>query len=212
LSPDEVDALSAQLGHPTHDPHGDPIPTANGKVVVHGGRPLTEMAVDDLVRIVHLEDEPPALYAQLVAEGLHPGMQARVTEITPQRVRFWSDGDEHVLAPVVAANVSVVPLSQPQEIVDGPPTTSLPHLKPGQKAQVANISPICQGNERRRLMDLGVLPGTLIETEFISPGGDPTAYRVRGTLLALRREQANFINILSESIRSENILSEKETV
>lgn len=212
LSPDEIDALSAQLGHPTHDPHGDPIPTANGKVVVHGGRPLIEIAEGDLVRIVHLEDEPPALYAQLVAEGLHPGMQARVTEITPQRVRFWADGDEHVLAPIVAANVSVVPLSQPQETVDAPPTASLTHLKPGQKAQVANISPVCQGNERRRLMDLGVLPGTLVEAEFISPGGDPTAYRVRGTLLALRHEQANFINILSDSIRSENIRSEKETV
>jgi Fe2+ transport system protein FeoA len=44
-------------------------------------------------------------------------------------------------------------------------------------------------------MDLGILPGTVIAAELVSPGGDPVAYRVRGTLLALRREQAEHILI-----------------
>jgi DtxR family Mn-dependent transcriptional regulator len=198
LSPAELDALSARLGNPTHDPHGDPIPSANGKMVPHGGRPLTEMGVDDLVRIVHLEDEPATLYAQLVAEGLRPGMSARVTEISPQRIRFWAGDDEHVLAPIVAANVSVVPLPQPQEAVEPLPTRRLAHLKPGEQAKVVSISLACRGNERRRLMDLGILSGTLIEAEMTSPSGDPTAYRVRGAVIALRREQADFINITPE--------------
>jgi len=49
--------------------------------------------------------------------------------------------------------------------------------------------------ERRRLLDLGFVPGTTIEVEMVSPGGDPTAYRVRGTLIALRREQSSLIYI-----------------
>jgi Fe2+ transport system protein FeoA len=44
-------------------------------------------------------------------------------------------------------------------------------------------------------MDLGVVPGTRIKAEMISPGGDPTAYRIRGALIALRREQAHIIHI-----------------
>jgi Fe2+ transport system protein FeoA len=45
------------------------------------------------------------------------------------------------------------------------------------------------------MLDLGILPGTLIEREMTSPSGDPTAYRIRGALIALRREQAQGIRI-----------------
>jgi len=56
--------------------------------------------------------------------------------------------------------------------------------------------------ERRRLQDLGVLPGTVIEAEFASPGGDPVAYRIRGATIALRKEQAAHILVdsLEESL------------
>jgi Fe2+ transport system protein FeoA len=46
-------------------------------------------------------------------------------------------------------------------------------------------------------LDLGFVPGTAVEIEMVSPGGDPTAYRVRGTVVALRREQANLVRISS---------------
>lgn len=50
-------------------------------------------------------------------------------------------------------------------------------------------------------MDLGIVPGTTVEAEYDSPSGDPTAYRIRGTLIALRREQADQINIaLSDEV------------
>jgi DtxR family Mn-dependent transcriptional regulator len=193
LTAEEVDALATRLGHPTHDPHGDPIPTADGKLVLHDGHPMTQLAVDQPARIVHLEDEPANVYAQLVAEELYPGMQIRVTEVTPQRVRFWADGDEHILAPILAANVMVVP--SPQERLEAVPTRRLNDLKPGEKAKVASISHAVRGNERRRFMDLGILPGTEIEADLKSPSGDPTAYRVRGTLIALRHDQADGIYI-----------------
>lgn len=195
LTSTELDTLSRQLSNPTHDPHGDPIPTANGRLVPLGGRPVTTLELDEPARIVHLEDEPPSAYAQLVAEGLWPGMQLRVTEMSPQRVRFWAEGDEHVLTPDVANNITVVPLSPSEESSEAVPTTRLADLKPGESAQVVGISRACRGIERRRLLDLGVLPGTHIEAEMTSPSGDPTAYRIRGAVIALRHEQANHIYI-----------------
>lgn len=68
-------------------------------------------------------------------------------------------------------------------------------LKLGETAKVVQILPTCQGAERRRLMDLGILPGTVITAEMKSPSGDPTAYRIRGALIGLRQEQANAIAI-----------------
>lgn len=194
LNPEQIDALSAQLGNPTHDPHGDPIPEADGKFVAHGGTPLTEMPLQETLQIVHLEDEPETTYAQLAAIGLHPGMRLQISEKTPQRIRFWVNGEEHLLAPIVAASISVRKLpEQSAEIAcSGRPLHS---LKPGQSGSVASLSARLRGAERRRMMDLGILPGTVIHAEMSSPAGDPTAYRIRGALIALRREQADLICI-----------------
>jgi Fe2+ transport system protein FeoA len=52
-----------------------------------------------------------------------------------------------------------------------------------------------EGAERRRLLDLGLVPGTHVIAEMRSPLGDPTAYRVRGAIIALRREQAEQIDV-----------------
>ena len=147
------------------------------------------------VRMI-IEDEPEAVYAQIVAEGLHPGLTVRVIKNTPQRVVFWADGDEHLLAPLLAANISVLPLAEdqplPEEVCGGVPLNT---LKPGQSGQVVTLSPRLRGPERRRMMDLGILPGTTIKAEFISAGGDPVAYNIRGALIALRKEQAELICI-----------------
>jgi Fe2+ transport system protein FeoA len=109
-------------------------------------------------------------------------------------VRFWADGDEHVLAPILAANVSVTPLHLEEEIDPGP-YEALSQLKLGQTAKVTGLSHLCRGAERRRFLDLGILPGTVIRAEMISPSGDPTAYRIRGALIGLRKEQADLIYI-----------------
>lgn len=195
LSPLEADALSAKLGNPTHDPHGDPIPTSEGKLVEHGGESLTSMPLDRRLKIVHIEDEPPAVYAQLVAEGLYPGMIVRVTENVENRVRFWADGEESVLAPIIASNISVQLV--PEE--EAPPQVEkrrrLSEAELGSSVRVLNVSPACRGLQRRRFMDLGILPGTQIDVQMRSPGGDPTAYRIRGSTIALRRDQAGLINV-----------------
>ena len=53
----------------------------------------------------------------------------------------------------------------------------------------------CNGNIRRRLLDLGLVKGTAITPVFKSPSGDPTAYEIRKTLIALRKEDSKLINL-----------------
>ncbi len=70
---------------------------------------------------------------------------------------------------------------------------TLDELTLGQNATVTALQ--ATGLARRRLMDLGILPGTVLQAELRSPMGDPVAYRVRGALIALRKSQACEIEI-----------------
>jgi len=141
------------------------------------------------------------IYAQIVAEDLHPNMILEIDEKTTNRLRFWTDEGEHVLAPIVAANISVAPLVDDthERVIEGVPLDS---LIPGQSGLVTGISSLSRGVERRRLFDLGIIPGTEIYVEMVNPGGDPTAYRIRGTVIALRSTQARLIRVnpLTENI------------
>ncbi len=193
LTAEQEALLTARLGNPLYDPHGDPIPTSEGDLPSQEGTPLSDLPAGKPGRIIHLEDEPAEVYAQLVAEGLYLGMGIRILETSPERILFLADGEEHRLAPVVAANISVVTL--PEEEIEPGPVETLASLRPGEKGEVIRIVRACRGRQRRRLMDLGILPGTVIEARMRSASGDPTAYGVRGTLVALRKEQAEMIHI-----------------
>ncbi len=195
FSSDQLDELAGVLGNPIYDPHGDPIPSREGEMFQHDAVPLPSLEVNQFARIVHVGDEPEMVAAQIEAEGLLPGMVLRVSEITSNRIRFWCGGEEHVLAPIVAASISVKPMEE-QTIGEVPQDgTYLSDLIVGQKGRVIQLMPKLRGAERRRLMDLGMLPGTTIEAEMSSPMGDPVAYRVRDSLIALRKEQAHNIKI-----------------
>jgi Fe2+ transport system protein FeoA len=75
-------------------------------------------------------------------------------------------------------------------------TLTLDRLEKNGAARVLGLT--SEGAERRRMMDLGILPGTRIESVMSSPLGDPIAYRIRGSVIALRREQAQQIEIARE--------------
>lgn len=195
LTPQQADALSAKLGNPTHDPHGDVIPGRQEDLPADEGQPLGALPVEASAIITHIEDEPPTVYAQLCAEGLRPGMRVTLLEKAPQRLRFWADGNEHILAPILANNITVAMLDEAQPLGE---EKFLSHLQRGERAKVIGLAPACRGAERRRLLDLGFVAGTPVEIEITSPMGDPVGYRVRGTVIALRREQAGLIRVAPE--------------
>ena len=71
---------------------------------------------------------------------------------------------------------------------------TLNELKPGQQGRIlkldSNIGPI-----RRRMMDMGVIPGELIKVEKVAPMGDPIEVTVKGYNLSLRKGEAKGIAI-----------------
>jgi len=189
LTSDQIDALAASLGHPRLDPHGDPIPGRDGQIAPAGDTPVTAWPTGKFGRITHLEDEPPLAYAQILAEGLRIGQIVRILESTPERL-VLTDGDhEYRLAPAVAANVFLAPAAAPA----ASDVVTLADLKHGERGVVVGLDVNCQGFSRRRLMDLGFTPGARLEPALDTFAGDPRAYRVRDTLVALRGDQASQI-------------------
>ena len=92
---------------------------------------------------------------------------------------------------MAARAVTVEPLPE-ADLIQGSNET-LASLTEGECARVLGIHPALQGPQRRRLLDLGLVPGTRVEAELRSAAGDPVAFRVRGALIALRRDQARWI-------------------
>jgi DtxR family Mn-dependent transcriptional regulator len=189
----EANELAAQLGNPVYDPHGDPIPTADGEIPSSKGLSLNGIESGTTVKVLHIEDEPPEVYSQIISENIHPGVKMRILEKTGGEIYCEVNGSKKKFTVATAENITVFPLKNGDRI--SIPFKSLSSLKPGESGQVISISKACRVQQRRRLMDLGVVPGSVISAEMKSVGGDPTAYHIRGALIALRKQQADYINI-----------------
>ena len=63
-------------------------------------------------------------------------------------------------------------------------TVSLSSLRPGMDCRLLKLE--LTGSMRRRLLDLGLLENTEVTCLGRSPGGDPSAYLIRGAVIAIR--------------------------
>jgi DtxR family transcriptional regulator, Mn-dependent transcriptional regulator len=194
LSREEVNRLADRLSNPRFDPHGDPIPTREGRLPEPEGEPLLAWESDRPVVITHIEDEPPALFARLAALGVFAGERVILRASSPQGCRLEIEGHEVLLPVDLAGLVRVRPL-RGHEMPAPSGARRLSDLEPGGAARVLTLLPGCIGGERARLLDLGFVPGSRIEYALRSPLGGSAAYRVRGTLIALRRRQAEQVLI-----------------
>ena len=66
-------------------------------------------------------------------------------------------------------------------------------LQPGQIGVVRRL--LTTGSMRRRMMDIGLVEGTEVECLGRSPGGDPSAYLIRGAVIAIRAENGQSVLI-----------------
>lgn len=190
LSEADAERLAARMGDPRYDPHGDPIPTAAGELPPVRGVPLPSLADGTDAEVVHIEDEPEELFRELHAAGLRLGSRVRLEGQDAEAVRLQVEGRAVRLAPAAARNLTVEEAGRDPDrrAVEG-----LDALRPGESAEVVRLAATVQGPARRRLLDLGVVPGTVIRAELASVSGDPVAYRIRGALIALRDAQAREI-------------------
>ena len=66
-----------------------------------------------------------------------------------------------------------------------------------QKGEILKIN--CKNSIKRRLLDLGMVKGTDVIPVLISPSGDPRAFEVRGTLIAIREDDTKLIEVEQKS-------------
>lgn len=190
MSDSEINRLADLLGNPRFDPHGDPIPTREGFLPAPEGHPLLSWPIREPGVISHIEDEPPKLFQILARSGIFAGM--RFTKESPgdQICELRIENRATALPAELVALIRARPL-RPEETMPPPEAFRLSDLGLRQSAEVLTLLPGCIGPERSRLLDLGFVPGSLISYELISPLREPIAYRVRGTMIALRRSQAD---------------------
>jgi len=184
MSSEETERLDEELGHPAWDPHGHIIPAPGCPVPPSQARSLLEEGMPgSRLRIACLDDEPAALLAQLVALGLEPGVDLEVLEQEHGVLRVRLDGNVVPLACAAARHVSVVPT----------PVLPVPmgELPVGSQARVVEIAG--SGRHQRRMLDMGFVPGAEVTTVRKAPLGDPIEYRIKGTAVALRCEDADTV-------------------
>lgn len=114
LVSDELEErIDAALGYPTVDPHGDPIPSREGVMVVAPQRALATLAASEAGVVGRVSDADPAKLRYLAGLGLFPGVAVAVLETLPfngpLRVRVGGEGEgrEHLLGRELAADIFV---------------------------------------------------------------------------------------------------------
>jgi len=90
---------------------------------------------------------------------------------------------QHILAPETAERIFVV--EAPSEAIP------LGELLTGEQGEVIEIDE--SGKSLRRLLDIGLVPGSKVYTVRVAPLGDPIEFRIKGALISLRRHEANKI-------------------
>jgi DtxR family Mn-dependent transcriptional regulator len=115
-SDDLIERMAAALGHPSHDPHGAPIPTSSGEIESTDSFTLAELVPGEEAMVRAVRDDDRSLLRAAESAGLLPGTRVCVTHRTlqPPVLRLQVEGSDPGgldLPLVVARRVYVVPLS-----------------------------------------------------------------------------------------------------
>ena len=109
LSEELEELIAAKLGNPTRDPHGDPIPTRDGRIVEAETTGLQDLTAGATGRFVRVSDSDPEMLRYLAERGIAPGATFEVIEKQPFDgplfVRFGDD--VHVLGGALARAIRV---------------------------------------------------------------------------------------------------------
>lgn len=105
------DKIAELLDHPTHDPHGDPIPTKDGLIPEIASRPLTEVQEGIDFLLGRVKNQDPELLRYLDGIGLIPGVKIKVLDKAPFRgpITIQLEGeDKKVVGHDIAAHLYVM--------------------------------------------------------------------------------------------------------
>ncbi|MBX3390774.1 MAG: metal-dependent transcriptional regulator [Phycisphaeraceae bacterium] len=105
ISPTVLEALDRHLGHPSVDPHGDPIPDGKGGVREARGQSLCGFPKGARVRVARVADQDREFLEFIARQGLKPGTLATITEIDApaQSIRVTPEGGQAISLGFAAA-------------------------------------------------------------------------------------------------------------
>ena len=203
-----IDRLDDYLDNPQFSPRGLPIPNSYHESEHATTIPLNKVPVGETVRVVrHKAGEGAAHF--LAESGIIAGSEIRVAANSPRLVLVEVNGAEVSLATHLAAQIEIddrelnlrIRTESNQQRNEGSmekQTTAtqqipLSQLKKGQGAIVVRIGG--KGAVRRRMMDMGVVPGAEVSVIRVAPFGDPVEYSIKGYSLSLRKSEAENIII-----------------
>src|SRR5437762_2822685 len=110
-----IQRIDEMLGRPTHDPHGDPIPTPEGAIVRHDLDSLLTCPLGTPLRVTRIADQDPAFLRFIESNGLKPGqaVEVEVRDPAADSVRLRGKERKTITIGTRAASKLLVELSQP---------------------------------------------------------------------------------------------------
>ncbi len=211
-SPDPVmDRLDRYLGYPKVNPVGEPIPKADGCLPEYAEVPLTSLSPGEGGVLVCCADSCP-IQEFLEDNGVRLGSHLVVTAAGKASLLVHGDGDGISLSRDLAETLIVrvegglpdgessqkhtdILEEKTMKLADEKSIArlSLKDLKAGQRAVVVRVGG--SGKVKRRMMDMGMVPGSEVEVVRVAPFGDPIEFSVKGYSLSLRKSEAADIEV-----------------
>ncbi|MEN3014664.1 MAG: FeoA domain-containing protein [bacterium] len=181
------------------DPHGD---------IIVGEKPicytLSSIQTNLIYKIIHIEDEPEEIYKKIVDLDLAPFDYIKTLQISSEYIKILTNKGQIIkLDPILFSNIYVCQEQDAEiqkffeEIEQNISNiTTLDKLKINEKAKIIGISFYIRGEQKRRLLELGISRNSIIQPVYNNMlGDDPRVYKIRNTLLALRKEQSKKIYV-----------------
>ena len=211
-----ADRLDTFLGYPAVNPQGEPIPSADGVFPTRLLVTLAALSAGQQGYVVRC-DVDDAVRAFLDEQGIRPGASVAVIATAEDGV-LVQVGEAHVsLAQSLAEAIQVeesekggkhpegaqsisISISKAEEeatmqVKEETPVHHIPlnELRVGQRGIVVRVG--SKGPIKRRMMDMGLVPGTVVKVLRVAPLGDPIEFTVKGYSLSLRKSEAKAIRV-----------------
>jgi DtxR family Mn-dependent transcriptional regulator len=109
-----VERMASVLGHPSVDPHGDPIPDVDGAIHEPASTPLSELPEGILVELRRVDESDPERLRYIASIGLHPGARVIVVDRQPFHgpITIEVEGQSHVIGHELGHVLRCVPLGE----------------------------------------------------------------------------------------------------
>ena len=214
-----ADRLDVFLEYPPVNPEGEPIPRGDGARITRTLVPLVALSAGQRAHVVRC-DVSDAARTFLDEQGIRPGVSLTVVAVAEDSILTLVEGTYLSLARGLSEGVylereeteevesdvksrspqSTSPISKTEEVAGMQTKTEttvrqipLHKLNTGQRGVVVRVGG--KGPARRRMMDMGLVPGSEVKVVRVAPLGDPIEFTVKGYSLSLRKSEAKVIEV-----------------